>query len=403
MKFSPSIWIISQFSGAPNLGGVQRHFLLAQRWQKKGYNPIVFADPKHHLILPNQRTSKRGIEEIDGIKFYWIPSGRHPQTSILRFLPMFVFALKLAWIRLSSELPKPQFIILSTMSIFPMPTLFWLKWRFGVSKCVVEVRDLWPLTPILMHGISKWNPLILYMKFLERWGYRKADAIVSVLPKADAYINPISQNPAKFKYIPNGIPDVLLDDNLKQKHTPKDSSKIRLTYAGALGIGNGMDAFMEFLAAQPEDISEQYEFEFIGTGYRKAAYEQALSQVSNVSFHPKITRAELHKRLAQTDLCFIAWRDLPLYRYGVAAQKYFDYMAAGKPILAAHAGIDDFVVQSQGGIVCENNTTGFLKGLRAFAELSPDERSQMGLRGQVFVDQFRYSKIADQYLELLQS
>lgn len=403
MLKTQNIWIISQFSGAPNLGGVQRHFLLAQHWKEKGYDPIVFADPANHLIFPDRRSSKQGIEEIDGVKFYWIPSGRHPQTSILRFLPMFVFALKLAWIRLSSQLPKPQLIILSTMSIFPMPTLFWLKWRFGVSKCVVEVRDLWPLTPILMHGISKWNPLILYMKFLERWGYRKADAIVSVLPNADAYINPISQNPAKFTYIPNGIPDALLDDNLKQNVPKQATSRIKLTYAGALGIGNGMDAFMEFLAVQPEDISAQYEFEFIGTGYRKAAYEEALAEVSNVSFHPKITRRELHKRLAQTDLCFIAWRDLPLYRYGVAAQKYFDYLAAGKPILAAQSGIDDFVVQSQGGIVCENNTTGFLKGLRAFAGLSPAERSQMGLRGQVFVDQFRYSKIADQYLELLQS
>ncbi|MGC6480074.1 MAG: glycosyltransferase family 4 protein [Flavobacteriaceae bacterium] len=400
---TPNIWIISQFSGAPKIGGVQRHFLLAQHWQKKGYDPIVFADPKHHLILPNQRSYKQGLELIDGVKFYWIPSGKHPQTSILRFLPMFVFAFKLAWIRLSSQLPKPQLIILSTMSIFPMPTLFWLKWRFRVPKCVVEVRDLWPLTPILMHGISKWNPLILYMKFLERWGYRKADAIVSVLSKADAYINPISQNPDKFKYIPNGIPDALLDNNLQQKFPKKQTSRIKLTYAGALGIGNGMDTFMDFLSAQPEDISAQYEFEFIGSGYRKAAYEQALAKVSNVSFHPKITREELHKHLAQTDICFIAWRNLPLYRYGVAAQKYFDYMAAGKPILAAQVGIDDFVVQSQGGIVCENNTTGFLKGLRAFAELSPIERNQMGLRGQAYVDQFRYSKIADQYLAFLNS
>ena len=55
--------------------------------------------------------------------------------------------------------------------------------------------------------------------------------------------------------------------------------------------------------------------------------------------------------------------DLPeLYRYGVSAQKYYDYMATGTPILSAQNGINDPVRQSGCGIIVKNEPERNKKG-----------------------------------------
>ena len=49
---------------------------------------------------------------------------------------------------------------------------------------VFEIRDLWPLTPMYLNNYSKWHPMIIVMRRIEKFGYKKADKIISLLPNA---------------------------------------------------------------------------------------------------------------------------------------------------------------------------------------------------------------------------
>ena len=68
--------------------------------------------------------------------------------------------------------------------------------------------------------------MVLVMAWVEKIGYRKADAIVSLLPNANKYIDKISKDPSKYYWIPNGIDESLLvNETLSEEilnQIPKD-------------------------------------------------------------------------------------------------------------------------------------------------------------------------------------
>ena len=68
-----------------------------------------------------------------------------------------------------------------------------------------EIHDLWPLTPMEMGHLSKWNPMIMLMQSAENYAYKHSDRIISILPDADKYIALRGYDASKMTYVPNGV------------------------------------------------------------------------------------------------------------------------------------------------------------------------------------------------------
>ncbi|MEQ9414247.1 MAG: glycosyltransferase family 4 protein, partial [Cyclobacteriaceae bacterium] len=198
-----------------------------------------------------------------------------------------------------------------------------------------EIRDLWPLTPILLGHISKWNPMIILMKIIEKKAYRSSDLIISLLPKANSYVNTISRNAGKFFYLPNGFSDHVNEDGIiPDELTNKiPTEKFIVGYAGSLGIANAMSVVIE--AAKILRDLDDIHFLIIGDGYLKDALIEQAGKINNITFLPKIKKGLVHKVVAKFNVGIISWNDSPLYDYGVSANKLFDYMNAEIPIISA--------------------------------------------------------------------
>jgi glycosyltransferase involved in cell wall biosynthesis len=392
-----SIWIISQNSGTPKIGGVQRHFFLSKIFNKKGYNTTIIVNAQNHLF---NKSIKKGTQKLDGSYFYLIKTLFKFSNGVFRFAQMIEFGLKCFFLPFS-RLNKPEIIILSSMSLFPLPAVLFLKFWYN-AKFIFEVRDLWPLTPIKMKKISKWNPMILLISYLEKVGYRKADKIVTTLQDSETYINLITNQPKKVEFISNGVPISWITQKKFNEKKNIISNTISITYGGSFGIANALDPLVCLLEEQ-KDLSKKIIFNFIGSGYLKEKFRLRLSKFDNIHFHEKLNRKSFIRELIKSDLAFISWMDLPeLYRYGVSAQKYYDYMASGIPILSAQTGINDPVKQAGCGIIVQNNTEGIRTGINKFLMLSEKERNDMGERGRNFVKSFTYEKMAEKYIQIFQ-
>lgn len=401
------VWIINQFAGHQESGWGERHFYLSKPALAK-YRIVIISSGNNHMFT--QIIRFRGVYEIQnygGIDFCWVRIPNYNPQSISRFLAMFAFSVNLFFLFFKTkQLGRPDFLLVSSMSIFPYPVARFLKWALKAKKLSFEVRDLWPLTPIHLMGYSKRNPMIWLIGFLEKYAYRSADSIISVLEESKDYINAISKRPEAFYWVPNGVPELTINTNqvvIQDLKNRLPKGKLIVCYAGTIGYANALDSYIEVIK-HSDKIQTDFFFLFIGDGYLKSKYQEQLSETKNVLFFGKQKKGDVPGLLNLVDICFISWHKSPLYDYGVSANKYFDYMACGKPILAAHHGIKDPVTKSGCGIVVENEYHHIEAGLIKFKGLAASERNTMGEKGKQYVAKMHsYTSLSVDFFKAINS
>ncbi|MDP2088353.1 MAG: glycosyltransferase family 4 protein [Flavobacteriaceae bacterium] len=398
------IWVINQTAGKPDSGWGERHYFLSKYWVKKGYEVVIISGSYNHLFInqPNIAKQTFTLEKIEeGITFCWVKIPVYNAASVFKLWSMIVFAFKVLFLT-KKIISKPDVIIVSSMPIFPIVSGWFLKKRYKAQKLFFEIRDLWPLTPLYLKGYKSYHPMIILMKWLETFGYRKADYIVSLLPKAGQYINPISGNPNKFVWIPNGIDQELLDKEQLSKeiiyNIPKD--KFIIGYAGTIGLANALEYFIGASVILKEDSSVY--FVCVGDGYLKSELQEITKGNSNITFLPKIKKSQVQLILEQFDVCFIGRNDTRLFDYGVSSNKYFDYMLAKKPVLVSSKYINDPVQLSGCGITVKPEcANAIVEGIKSFQSMTVEQRNYMGKKGYYYVlKNHNFRILSEQYEQL---
>lgn len=396
--------ILNQFASTPSYssGAGERFYYLCPFFKEAGIKTRVVSGGYNHLFVKNPATPKLfNDEKVDGGLFTWVKIRTYNKASFLgRFLSWIEFFLKLFLLK---HKDRPNVVLVSSMSLFPIIYAFWLRLRFK-SKVILEVRDIWPLTPMELGGYSKSNPFILIMSILEKWSYRKADGLVSVLPDFDQHVENVLGMKKKVSWIPNAIDkDLALRKDRLNEDLKTNKALFKVIYTGALGIANAMDVVID--AANELKDYKDIQFEIIGEGPEKQVLMDRASEfgLENIEFRGKVTKDQVAAFLEQADLALISWNDSKLYQYGVSANKYNDYMLAGLPIISSSNIASDPVLKANCGVqVPAHNYKEFAKGVLAVKALSMQERCAMGKNGMDYVlDNQVYDAIAKSYTKLI--
>ena len=398
-----TIWILNQTAGTPSSGWGERHYFLSKYWAKNGWNTTIFSGSYNHLFnnqpkIENKTFTKENIEK--GITFSWVKIKKYNPNSIFKLWSMIVFAWKVLFIP-SDEFEKPSVIIISSMPLFSVIPAYYLSKKYN-AKLIFEVRDLWPQTPIHLKGYSKFHPVVVIMAVIEKFGYKKADAIVSVLPNANHYINMISKSPSKFNYIPNGIDENLVgNESLSKEIIDKiPTDKFIVGYTGTIGLANAMEYLFD--AAKLLNDNSKIHFVIVGDGYLKEKFKKQTENLKNITFIDKIKKSEVQTMIKHFDICYVGRYNSPLYKHGVSYNKYFDYMLAKKPILEASNLIKDPVELSNCGIIVKpDNSEEIKKGISAFSNLSTEEMNKFGDNGYNYVKKYHnFEYLSNKYEKL---
>ena len=400
-----NIWVINQFAGKPTSGWGERHFYFSKYWIEKGYSVTIFSGSYNHVFseLPDC-TGQFSAENVEGVNFCWVKTPRYNPQSIFRFWSFLVFAFKMFFAP-SSKYGKPDFIVISSMPIFPIVTGYLLKNKFRSKALFFEIRDIWPLTLVLLGNISPKHPAVKFIGWFEKFGYRKADKIISLLPNAAEHIEEVAQASAKFHYIPNG-----LDENVLEKEEPRlgdlnliPSEKFVIGYAGTIGLANALEFFVEAAGLMKTD--NRFYFVIIGEGYLKESLIKSSESFGNILFLPKVRKNQVAAFLDKFDVCFVGRNNSPLFKHGVSANKYFDYMLAGKPILDSNNLIKDPVELSGCGIIVEpDSSEAIVTGIVQLFEMSDGQRLYMGQLGHDYVKKHHsIEHLSNEYVKLFES
>lgn len=111
-------------------------------------------------------------------------------------------------------------------------------------------------------------------------------------------------------------------------------------FAGTHGLANGLEAVLAAAAELKRRRRSDIKLLLIGQGKLKADLQrQAVAQgLDNVVFHDPVNKSRLAGLMAATDLGMQVLANVPAFYYGTSPNKFFDYIAAGVPVLNNYPG-----------------------------------------------------------------
>jgi glycosyltransferase involved in cell wall biosynthesis len=412
-----NILLINHYAGGPALGMEYRPYYLAREWVRAGHRVMIVAADFSHVRASQPRA---GDEAIDGIAYRWLPTPRYRGNGLARLRNVASF-LRRVWAqapRLAATF-RPDVVIGS--STYPMDC--WVAQRIARlagATLVHEVHDLWPLSPIELSGMSKWHPFALLCQAAENSAYRRADVVVSMLPKVHSHMAAHGLDLARLVIVPNGIsPDDWKGDSSSDRPGDRQANAQALRadvqqamadahaagqavvgYAGSMGEPNVLDTLLD-AAALLRDAPLR--FVLVGDGHLREhlAARIAAERLSQLSLLPPVPRAQVPPLLAQFDIAFIGWQPMPIYRFGIAPNKLMDYMMAGCAVLHSVDAGNDPVAESGCGLsVAPGDARALAAGLKHLAALPAAERRAMGRKGRLFVQAHHtYPVLAQRFLD----
>jgi glycosyltransferase involved in cell wall biosynthesis len=279
-----------------------------------------------------------------------------------------------------------------------IPGIF-ARWLRG-KTFVFEVRDLWPELPRAM-GVIR-NPVVLgLMSALEWASYRSAHRCIALSPGIAEGIARRGFAPAKIEMVPNGCDIGIFGAGNASAWRPEGVAPADLMaiYTGTHGQANGLDAVLdaarELKARQRSDIK----LVLMGDGRLKPALQARATaeQLDNVIFHAPVDKARLSGLMAAADVGIQCLSNVPAFYYGTSPNKFFDYIAAGIPVLNNYPGwLADMIAQSDCGFaVPPDNPRAFADALIQAADSRHALKEKGANAARLARDAFDRHKLAD--------
>jgi glycosyltransferase involved in cell wall biosynthesis len=341
---------------------------------------------------------------VDGIDVISLPLAYSNRDSLFRRGWTFLrFALRS--VRLALTLDCDLVFATSTPITAVIPGLA-AKWLRG-KPFVFEVRDLWPELP---RALGLRNPFVLgSMSLLEFLGYRSADACIGLSPGIVEGIRARADERLPVAMIPNG-------SDLEVFH-PAKRARLSLPgigpddfvagFTGAHGVANGLDALLDVALELRRRRDPRVKLAFIGDGKEKErlAARAAELGLANCLFFPPVPKAELGAITASLDCGLMVLKDVPAFYRGTSPNKFFDYLAAGIPVVNNYPGwLAGLITEHRCGVVVPpGNVAAFADALQRLAA-DAAERRAMGAAARLLAEkEFARPLLASRFIATLEA
>lgn len=334
------IWLINHYAVPPRYYPLARQNYFAKYLMRAGHEVTIFAASTVHnsdLNLIEDDTPYRE-DVVDGVHYVLIRCKSYHGNGVSRILNMLEFARKLPGV--CNKYPRPDAIVATSMPPMSCAAGIKLARKYG-CRSIAEIADLWPES-IVAYGIAgPRNPAVLYLRRLEKWIYKKADAVVFTMEGAYDYI--LEQGwereipRSKVHYINNGVD--LEQFRYNREHFTVDDPDLtdpdtfKVIYTGSIRKVNNLGLLLD---AAKELRDPCVRFLIWGDGDEREALQQRVAEenISNVVFKGRVEKKYVPYITSCADLNIAHNTPSSLFRFGISFNKLFDYLAAGKPVLS---------------------------------------------------------------------
>lgn len=395
-----TILYLHQYFKTPKDAGGTRSYEMARRFVEAGHRVI--------MITSDMEADEAGdwyYSEVEGIEILWLPVPYNNKMSYSdRIKAFFRFALKAG--KKASSFDADVIFATSTPLTIAIPAIQ-VKKKLRIPM-VFEVRDLWPEVPISLGAIK--NPLLKFLaKSLEKAAYKNASHIVALsIDMKKGILNDYNYNDSDISVIPNSSDNKMFEDvksDFRENH-PWLKDRPMVLYAGTLGKVNGVGYFVE-VAKEMLNINKDICFVIVGDGVEKNEIQSKAKEegVLNINLYliDPVPKKDLPNIYAATDVASSVVIDNESL-WANSANKFFDTLAAGKPIVINHGGWQKDVIENyNAGIVL--SPINYEQAANDLNDLltNSEQLNEMGLNAKNLAkEKFDRDKLAQELLNVLE-
>lgn len=415
-----TIWCFHHYSTPPTMSGLTRPYDFGKELIEKGYNVKVFSSAYLHYSGENliKDKSEFTVNSDNIVPFIFIRTSTYNGSGLRRVCNMALFYFRLVKIAFNSSFKKEKPDIIIASSPHPLTLIAGIKTakKFGIP-CICEVRDLWPESFVAYGIIGKNNPIIKLLYAGEKWIYKKADKLIFTMEGGKDYIiekgwekasgGPIDLN--KVYHINNGVDlDVF---NYNRAHYQIDDSDLerenifKVIYAGSIRMVNKVGLLLDAARILKEEGAEDIKILIWGDGDEKERLEERVKEekLTSVCFKGRVDKKYIPYIVSQSQLNIVLGEDLPLYNYGISANKIFEYFAAERPVLftikTGYSIIDKYGV----GIELSNSSPAKIaEAILYFKNLSKDEYDKYCMNAKRAADDYDFARLTEQLIQIIE-
>jgi glycosyltransferase involved in cell wall biosynthesis len=349
------ILYIHQYFVPPDGSSGTRSYEMAKRLVRSGHRVTMITSDSgfpSHYDLTDGMTSL----DIDGIqlRIFKVPYSNYFSFS-RRILSFFHFSIKAVWQAIREKNVDLVFATSTPLTV-AIPGIVGKIWH----RCpmVFEVRDLWPEVPIAIGALK--NPISIFLaKRLEVLAYRNSKRIVALSPGMANGVMKSGYPENKIEIIPNccDVEVFRLQPNHRNDFLvdyPDFKNKRVVLYAGTMGIVNGVDYLVD-IAREMYAFDKNICFLIFGDGREsgnvkvKAEKEGVLNK--NFWMFSPVSKPYLSHILNAATVSISLVVDIP-EMWNNSANKFFDSLAAGCPIVVNYGGWQaEFICNTGAGLV----------------------------------------------------
>lgn len=342
------VWIMNHYASTMFEDHGGRHYSFVKYLKQAGYEPVVFcANSKHNTMgvhFDNPSLWHEHIAEELGVPFVFVKARAYRGNGGQRIGNMadFYRNVKRAAKEYAAQHGKPDVIYASSVHPLTLIAGIQLAKKFGV-KCICEARDLWPESIVALGIAGPHNPAVIALRWLEKWIYKKADAVVFTMEGAYDYIMERGWEKdvprSKVHYINNGVDLEAFQynqDHFQVEDPDLENSEIfKLVYTGSIRKANGLSQLLE--CAELLRDNNEIRFLVYGSGddfevLREICREKGLN---NIRFKGQVEKKYIPYILSKSNVTLLNYapESVNVYRFGNSQNKLFEYLASGKPVL----------------------------------------------------------------------
>jgi glycosyltransferase involved in cell wall biosynthesis len=178
-------------------------------------------------------------------------------------------------------------------------------------------------------------------------------------------------------------------------------------FTGAHGLANGLRAVLDAAAVLQKRGRGKIKFVFIGDGKQKPMLEKRARDeaLDNCVFLKPIRKRDLTMLLAASDIGLMILSNVPAFYFGTSPNKFFDYLAAGLPVLCNYPGwLADMIAEHQCGLaVPPDDPEAFADAMERLAD-SAKSQMAMGKNARALGEsRFSRERISADFIQTLEA